>query len=145
MKLLQSIPTFKNEDFKQLSYSILETIGALDLFQYQVIKPKNIQFDWKAHKVDQISKRLLTGHEFEKTLEPVCTIGDGNCMFRAASKCLYGTEKFHVELRARCVVEIIVNLDAFVDPQNYNIADQVEWLATLSQSQSQVKDDRGRI
>jgi len=37
---------------------------------------------------------------------PLAVYGDGNCLFRAVSLGLYGTEERHVELRAKAAIEI---------------------------------------
>lgn len=40
-------------------------------------------------------------------------------MFNAVSKCVYGNEDFHLELRLRASVHLILNLDQYCDEKNY--------------------------
>ena len=43
------------------------------------------------------------------TFFPVETYGDGNCLFRALSSTLYGTDEHYVEMRLRAAVEVMLN------------------------------------
>jgi hypothetical protein len=61
---------------------------------------------------------LLLG-ENEYNYVPCRTLGDGNCLFRAVSNSLYGTEDYHVELRARAMIEMLLNLNSYLDQKNY--------------------------
>ena len=47
-------------------------------------------------------------------LVAVKTIGDGNCLCRAISRGLYNQDSFHVELRARIVVEGVLNRNLYL-------------------------------
>jgi len=40
---------------------------------------------------------------------PLAVYGDGNCLFRAVSLALYGTEERHLELRAKAAIEIAMH------------------------------------
>lgn len=41
-----------------------------------------------------------------KELRPVKCFGDGNCLFRAVSTILFGSEDYHTELRMRSILEL---------------------------------------
>ena len=41
-------------------------------------------------------------------LEVVDTLGDGNCLFRAVSVLLYGSEEHHAQLREVCVKQMVL-------------------------------------
>lgn len=46
-------------------------------------------------------------HDAPQNLCPVNIGGDGNCLFRSFSPALFGTESYHLEMRARAIVELI--------------------------------------
>ena len=50
-----------------------------------------------------------------RQLFAVETNGDGNCMPRAVSKGYFNTDEFHLELRARLVVEGVINRDSYLN------------------------------
>ena len=41
-------------------------------------------------------------------LEVVDTLGDGNCLFRAVSVLLYGSEEHHAQLREVCFKQMVL-------------------------------------
>jgi len=45
--------------------------------------------------------------------EPVSVAGDGNCLFRAVSYALYSTDKYYMQLRLLCVIEILLSADFY--------------------------------
>jgi len=45
--------------------------------------------------------------------EPVFVAGDGNCLFRAVSYALYSADKYYMQLRLLCVIEILLNVDFY--------------------------------
>jgi len=47
--------------------------------------------------------------------------GDGNCLFRSGSIIAVGHEDFHTELRIRCVSEMCLNEDLYLDPDHLGI------------------------
>jgi hypothetical protein len=55
-----------------------------------------------------------------KTFHPCLITSDGNCFFRSLSMSVYGNEKFHQELRARCIIEMIINFEKYVDSSKLN-------------------------
>jgi len=44
---------------------------------------------------------------------PVDVAGDGNCLFRAVSAALYGTEAYHSQLRLLAAIEVLMNCDLY--------------------------------
>jgi hypothetical protein len=42
-----------------------------------------------------------------KNYKPIKIQADGNCLFRALSKCAYGKEDFHVEIRMRTGIKMV--------------------------------------
>lgn len=47
-------------------------------------------------------------------MTPVHVEGDGNCLFRAISRALYGSEEYHLEIRYRTLVEFVLNKDELI-------------------------------
>lgn len=84
------------------------------------------------HQIDINAKRLLNNHTNFNNYEPIKTGADGNCLFRAASRSLYGTELNHIELRARSIIEIILNINNFSNPNNYANNEYLEILVAIS-------------
>lgn len=50
-----------------------------------------------------------------KCVEPKQTYGDGNCLYRAMSRIIYGNEDRHVELRMRTFIELCLNKDKYLN------------------------------
>ena len=48
-----------------------------------------------------------------ETCSPRMVQGDGNCMYRAASLALYGTQQHHLYLRAITAMELILHKEAY--------------------------------
>ena len=55
-------------------------------------------------------------------LYPVLTGGDGNCLPRAISLLLFGSESFHVEIRCRPVIELVKNSQLDWQTTNKSVA-----------------------
>lgn len=53
----------------------------------------------------------------EEPLTPMCTQGDGNCLYRAMSLLLFGDQDKHIELRARVVCELSLNEQFYLSGQ----------------------------
>ena len=59
--------------------------------------------------------------------------GDGNCLFRSFSKCLYGTEERHLEIRRRIVSYVEFNWDLEGDKFSYeNAREYVDYMGRPS-------------
>lgn len=77
---------------------------------------------YSSEDIDQISVEILTMTDpnILESLLPLKTIGDGNCLFRAASIAAYNDESRHTELRHRVFLEIRDNPNWYdKDDQNY--------------------------
>ena len=48
-------------------------------------------------------------------LRAIKTIGDGNCLCRALSRAYFNTDERHIEIRARIVIEGVVNMDKYLN------------------------------
>ncbi|RNA19677.1 Vertnin [Brachionus plicatilis] len=102
-------------------------------------------------KVDRFANNFLSQNELD-LYTPCSILGDGNCFYRSVSLCLFGTEDFHVELRLKCLVEMIFNSNLYMDNIYLNsqlqntletneINDLVLHLATMAQSSRSLNDD----
>ena len=56
--------------------------------------------------------------DVDQFLTPVSIYGDGNCLFRSLSYLMFKNEDHHVEMRCRCVVELAVNIDYYLNNEN---------------------------
>ena len=65
----------------------------------------------KSAQVDAVASDILTKYHpiMKETHAPLCVTGDGNCLFRAVSLALYGTENYHVIIRTLAAIELIEN------------------------------------
>ena len=55
-----------------------------------------------------------------KNVHPVWTLGDGNCLTRSLGKGFSGSDNMHVEIRARIVVDGIMNKKFYLSPACLN-------------------------
>lgn len=121
-----------DSSFKSLYQDALAVIRSLR--EYNVPKFKTT-FYYKKIKLDKISKAILP--TALRSTHALCEIvGDGNCLFRSLSMSLYGNESYHIELRVRCLLEMIFNMQKFLDEKYLNGKDSLQWLALLSTSGS---------
>ena len=61
--------------------------------------------------VDQVAVQLLQAANFGTEYFASSICGDGNCLFRAISKAMYGNEDLHLEIRFRTLLQMIVKRD----------------------------------
>ena len=68
-------------------------------------------------KPDEVAIQILQKYQpvLLDTVVPLSVIGDGNCMYRASSLGVFGTEDYHTLLRLLVSIEIIMN------PHSYDI------------------------
>lgn len=64
-------------------------------------------------RLDEISEKFLSP-ELRKELYPVCVGGDGNCMVRAISRLIFGTERRFQEVRIRLAIEAARHEDRYL-------------------------------
>lgn len=79
----------------------------IDLEQNGIIEKKNkLSLN---DRIDPIASELLKATDYNSRNDfiPVCINGDGNCLYRAISKALYGVEDLHLEIRLRTLMEMI--------------------------------------
>ena len=62
--------------------------------------------------VDDVAQSIYPD-DAEPGMIPVRIAGDGNCLYRAVSLVMYGTEKRHLELRLRCALELSQNAEYY--------------------------------
>ena len=78
---------------------------------YNVVLPPIDWYTTDHIDVDQTSVEMLRKHcsWLLARFTPVTTTGDGNCMYRAISYALFGTQSHHVHLRLLCCIELLAN------------------------------------
>lgn len=73
-----------------------------------------------AHPNDKTSEEVLKMYQpyFHQKFQPKSVLGDGNCLYCAASLALYSTENHHKLLRLLTTIEIILNRSSYDKSQN---------------------------
>ena len=71
------------------------------------------EFSFKESMVDEIivdfyAQQIVPSQELEEYV-PLNSTGDGSCLYRSFSLLVAGNELKHVELRARCVIELALH------------------------------------
>ncbi|CAF0964660.1 unnamed protein product [Brachionus calyciflorus] len=125
-----ALETLKTSSFQEIKSRV---ILALDKLNYYSIH--SYSADFSVNKIDEVSMSLLLQSGVEN-LSPCNIKGDGNCLFRAVSKALYDNEGYHQELRFRCILELCLNLENYLNPDNYSNNKFVELIATVNPSSS---------
>ena len=71
-------------------------------------------FQW-TNDIDNVSMEIMLKYHPAYTEENIAlkTVGDGNCLYRAISKKLTGTEQYHKLLRLETALEIIIFSDKY--------------------------------
>lgn len=66
----------------------------------------------KGCRICRPSQRILAHYlpQLAKSCAAIHTSMDGNCLFNAMSRALYGDERHHSQLRLRAVIEMILNI-----------------------------------
>ncbi len=65
-------------------------------------------------EIDHVATQLLPKDAPDNSV-PVKVLGDGNCLFRAASFLAYGKEDHHDQLRAAVMTEVDDNVEHYAD------------------------------
>ena len=96
---------------------------------------KNEQMLLQAHEVKLPDPTGIAGIEDDTSVKilnvyhplmlinhiPLSVYGDGNCMYRAVSRCLFGTEEHHLHIRLLAAIEIGLNPEFYdVESRKYN-------------------------
>ncbi|MEW8547997.1 MAG: hypothetical protein AB2693_31215 [Candidatus Thiodiazotropha sp.] len=73
-------------------------------------------------QVDQNSVQILNMfHPVMNTdVYPLQTVGDGNCLYRAASLALTGSQEYHTLLRLKTAIEVIQNRQSYDTKKKHN-------------------------
>jgi hypothetical protein len=74
---------------------------------------ENLMFS--ASDVDKEAVKILRIYQpaMNADFRPLTTIGDGNCLYRSVSKALTGVEEYHVLLRLKTAIEMILNRSSY--------------------------------
>ncbi|KAH3779137.1 hypothetical protein DPMN_180616 [Dreissena polymorpha] len=85
------------------------------LLAYKVELPVNENLMFSASDVDKEAVKLLRIYQPEMNADfcPVTTIGDGNCLYQTVSKALTGVEDYHVLIRLKTAIEMILNRSSY--------------------------------
>jgi hypothetical protein len=139
------LDSFENNSF----FNIKDFFDRKSKFFEKTIKvlrevKRTSKFDRKRHQSLKSYKDLLTKNQVSHLFIPVKVMGDGNCLFRAISFAVLGTERFHKILRVLTVHILVKYFDYFISisekkdeftsyiesvAQNHNFSGEVEEMA----------------
>ena len=118
------LPTSESPDYHEQVYweSILSSLERCTTFQemedlvnelQMTLSPlrnrkKNIYFDPEQDYIDTTAAVTLPADR-PKNVHPIRTVADGNCLCRSISKGYSGTDGMHLEIRARIIINGIIN------------------------------------
>lgn len=87
--------------------------------------------------IDENSQKLIPTGKLDGEYVALCTTGDGNCLFRAASILAHGDESKHQEMRVRTLLELGCNKSHYLaDP---NIKERIRFQEEYIRGKSGVK------
>ena len=106
--------------------------------QYVSIAPRTFpcHYSEETHNIDNEAREIYPV-DAPSNLIPVTVIGDGNCLFRSFSVLIFGNESHHIELRARASVELICNIEYYINEEclfHSNSGQALFWIAHYSSS-----------
>lgn len=122
------LETLNVSSFEELRSKINNSLKKLNYYSIH-----NYSTELTIKETDQISMSLLQQSRVNE-MNPYRTYGDGNCLFRAVSKALYNNENYHQELRFRCILELCLNFENYLNPENYSNDTLIELIATINPS-----------
>ena len=99
--------------FKELKLFCDDIATQIQSFPLTIVAHSIIK---KRLNVDKSALKYLPPNKPQGFL-PVVTIGDGNCMARAISTIVFGSEDYHKEIRCRIVHELVTHADDYLNPE----------------------------
>ena len=78
------------------------------------------RFDLNLHTVDKRYVGVLLEKKLSKFFEPAFCFGEGNCLFRAVSQAVFGTQDFHMVLRICSAFVLITHIEYFEKNSTWN-------------------------
>ena len=97
------------------TFAELETF--VDSLPNNFLKPLKCRlhkFNRMQHTIDEVARFSLPC-DCPQNYIPIWTLGDGNCLTQSLSCTAFGTDSRHVELRARIVIEGVINKNRYLD------------------------------
>ena len=96
-------------------YNQLETIAIKLKDALPELKPRNesARYCPISDKINKVAQSEIPP-DGPVHLKAISTISDGNCYFKALNKSFYNDDRHHVELRARTVLEGVINKDNYL-------------------------------
>ena len=86
------------------------------------------------HDIDSLAQAMYPA-DGPTNVHPVKVAGDRNCLFRSFSLAMFGTEGYHIEMRARAIIELLCHSEHYLSVQNmFHSNDQLLlfWMANYS-------------
>ena len=97
----------------EVATNLLETLRPLRE------RKMDVHFNSTTDSIDKIALALIPD-DVPGDLVPIWTTGDGNCLGHALSKGFSGTDEMHVEIRARILLNGILNKDEYISARCLN-------------------------
>ena len=79
------------------------------------LKPRNMEVTFSSitDRIDLVAQEEIL-HDGPRHLKACCTLGDGNCLCQAVSKGMYNTDRHHIEIRARILIEAVLHREKYL-------------------------------
>ena len=119
--LISKLKHLPEDEFKKLFFSEFSRLSLRSLSEFR----KSVHFD-ETHEVDKTALELQLGLPTE--LIPIKNSGAGDCLFKAISQSLYGTEDNHHNLRLQVFIWMLKNTETVVkikEKYKYFVSDSV--------------------
>ena len=75
----------------------------------------DVHFDPQTDFIDRTAKNVIPP-DCSLDVDPIWILADGNCLPRALSRCYWGHERGHEEIRTRIIIEGVLNKDQYLSP-----------------------------
>lgn len=104
-------------------FETLVIIAALEeqIYHSQPLPDPSLNSKFLSYSIDIVALTIFQ-HDAPQNLSPVNIGGDGNCVFRSFSLALFGTKSYHLEMRARAIVELICHSYHYLSIQDRNVS-----------------------
>ncbi|XP_061182449.1 uncharacterized protein LOC133194848 isoform X2 [Saccostrea echinata] len=111
-KALERISSALHSDPKDLKMTVSSESLLLETYGVKIPKQTNPS----DQTVDEVSRDILKQFHpaILSAVFPAKTVGDGNCMYRAVSRAMTGSESHHVHFRLLTAIEILQNKSSLI-------------------------------
>jgi len=113
---------------------------------YHVTVPSTSTVEPTEGQTDKVSEEILQKYHpaILRQRRPVVTVGDGNCMYRAVSKAMSGTEDHHILFRVLTALEIL-KYPMYYDQSHTRYVDLIKDVRIMVSPYEQLVRDVSRL